>query len=145
MLRDNPYKSTLLDKTQNVGDRIVTVLWWLGYLHLPIALMLIYGCWILTTASLGRPPRFGELTESDAAYKVVHVMAISAALLIFASPILIPVALVWGFTQPFAQRPLRNATVTKRFACLSTYMAMGALVATVYFFDPFGAVVWFWD
>ena len=145
MLHENPYRSTLMSETQGAGTRVAVALWWLVYLHPTIALTLIYGCWTLTTASLGRTPGFGELPENDAAHSVVHLLAIPAALLTISGPILVPIALVWGLAQPFAQRPAGESTTTKRIACLTTYLLMLAIVASVYSSDPFGAVYWFWD
>ncbi len=136
MLHENPYRATLLSETKSAGTRIAIALWWLVYLHPAITLALIYTCWMQTTASLGRPPGFGEHPENEAAHSAVHVWAIPAALLIIVGPILIPIALMWGLAQPFAQRPPQELTITKRIACVTTYILIVAIVATVYFSDP---------
>ncbi len=145
MLDENPYRATLLSETKSAITRVVVALWWFVYLHPAISLALIYTCWMLTTTSLGRPPGFGEHPDTDAVHGAVHVLGITAALLTIAGPILIPVAFVWGFAQPFAQWPPGESTITKRIACLATYLLMLAIVMFVYSSDPFGALYWFWD
>jgi hypothetical protein len=145
MFHNNPYNATLQSETQSAGGRVVIALWWWVYLHPAITLTLIYSCWMLTTVSLGRPPGFGEHPSNDPAHTVVHALGISAALSTLVGPLLIPIGLLWGLVHPFAQRPPDGPTITKRIACLTTYVVILAIVAYIYSSDPFGAVYWFWD
>lgn len=146
MLRENPYRATLHSEPADPGarSRAVAVLWWLVYLYPAISLALIYACWMLTTVSLGRPPEFGEHPDHDVVHGLMHSLAIPAALLALAGPVLIPVGLVWGFRQPFAQR-LPNSVVRNRLACLASYLLALVAVGSVYAADPLGAAYWFWD
>ena len=104
MLRDNPYEAT--GTTEAVSGRVAfpvkTVLWWLVFLHPVITMTLIYGCWGLTTASLGRPPAFGEHPSNDAMHTLVHAVGGAAMLSLLAGPALVPIGALWSLAQPFA-------------------------------------------
>ena len=97
MLDENPYQPALFTGMINARVRFTTVLWWMIYLQPTVALALMYVCRTLTTVSLGRPPESGEHPESDLAHGVVHVRDLPAIFLILGTPILIPIALMWGF------------------------------------------------
>ena len=144
MLDLNPYRTTVLASHASSSSRFVSLLWWLVYLHPVISLTMIYVCWTLTTVSLGRPPGFGEHPDNDVVHTVMHILAIPAALLTLAAPLLVPVGLVWGLTHPFAQRHTK-VTVVNRVTCLSAYLLTLAFVACMHSSDPFGAENWFWD
>lgn len=91
------------------------------------------------------PPGFSELPDNAAAHSVLHVFVILAGLLTMAGPILIPVALVWGFVQPFANLFPQESTTGMRIARLASCLLILAIVSYVYFSDPFGAVDWIGD
>ena len=145
MFDDNPYEATSQSETQSAEGCAVTALWWWVYLHPAIALALIYSCWTITTVSLGHPPGFGEFPDNDPVRNVVYALGTLAGLSTLAGPLLIPIGLFWGLAHPFAQRPPHGPTITKRIACLTGYVAMLAIVASIHSFDPFGAIYWFWD
>ena len=152
MLDDNPYKPTLVDETKatlvdepkSSLSRFVVTLWWFAYLHPAIALALIHICWTITTVSLGRPPKFGEHPENEVAHSVLHLLDLPAVLLSLAMPILIPIALLWGFVQPFAQRIEKQMT-KKHIVCVVGHLLILAIVFAAYRYDPMGVLNWFWD
>ena len=145
MHHENPYRATLTGKTKIAGTRVATAIWWLVYLHPAISLALIYTCWMLTTTALGRPPAFGEHPKNDLSHIAVHVLKIPAAVLAIAAPVFVPLALGWGLIHPFAKRSLAETTTKNRFVCLTAYILMLAITASLYSSDPYGAVYWFWD
>lgn len=145
MHNENPYRSTLLSDTREPGIRVRIALWWLVYLHPLITLALIYACWILTTLALGRPPGFGEESESLIVHRLTYVLGATGAILTVAGPILLPLSLLWGLFQPFAERYSEGSKTTKRVMCVGTYFLMLVFVAFVCYYDPFGVLYWFWD
>ncbi len=144
MLHENPYEATVLGESKRTSTRLVAGLWWIVYLHPVISAALVYCGWILTTVSLGHPPGFGEHPDNDLAHRGVHVLGLPAALLFIASPVLIPIGLIWGFAQPFAGSAERSTT-TKRIVCLAAYVLMLVFVASLCFWDPWAVMSWFWD
>lgn len=141
---ENPYQSTPLSGATSPNRRVIRSLWWAIYLHPVIVLILLYASWTVTAAALGRRPGMGEHPENDWVHGAVHFLEISAALLTLAAPILIPFALMSALAQPFASHQMQEP-VMKRVVCLATYLLMLSVVVAVYYFDPFGAVCWFWD
>ncbi len=144
MYNDNPYTSRLLSDTREPGTRVHIAVWWLVYLHPALTLALIYACWILTTFALGRPPGFGEESGSLIVYRVTYVLGATGAILTVAGPILLPLSLLWGWCQPFAERYSDGSKTTKRVLCVGTYFLMLAFVAFVCHYDRFGVLNWFW-
>jgi|GEM_PF-1233632 hypothetical protein len=156
MLHENPYKTTSLDeralpnevavvKNANSLRGSMALLWWTFYLHPVIVLVLLYGCWTITTASLGRPPTFGESPANYVANILAFISGFGCFLFCLATPVLIPIALVWGVVHPFAQRPIGELMIAKRIFCLSTYFLILASVVFVWNSDPFRVVYWFRD
>jgi hypothetical protein len=145
MYNENPYSSTLLSETRKPGTRVRIALWWLIYLHPVITLALIYTCWILTAVALGRPPGFGEGSESLIVDSVTYVLGATGAILTLAGPVLLPISLLWGFGQPFAERYSEGSKTTKRILCVGIYFLMLVFVAFVCHYDPIRVLYWFWD
>ncbi len=127
-----------------VGLRIKAVLWWFVYLYPIIPLLLIHGCWAITTFSLGSPPVFGEIPKHDFSNAACVPLGVTAALLSVAWPLFVPTGLLWCFFQPFAQLS-KVPTIANRIVCLSIYALMLAAAAAISFRDPVGAIYWFWD
>ena len=145
MLDENPYQPVLSNGTTHTRTRIATAVWWTIYLHPAIALALVYACWTVTTVSLGRPPGFGEHPENELAHSVVHMLDACVLLLVLATPILVPIALVWGLSQPFAMSHQTESLFLMRVACLATYPLMLMAVTWVCYSDPFRVVYWYMD
>jgi hypothetical protein len=145
MRSENPYKPSVSHGPLNGGFRFTLVLWWIIFLHPAIALSLVYTCWTLTAVSLGRPPGFGEHPENGIAHSVYHAIGYPLAFLILSTPFLIPIALAWGFAQPFGVSLPVDSMARSRIAFLTAYTSILMLVAWACYSDPFGVVYWFVD
>ncbi|MCP4478408.1 MAG: hypothetical protein GY818_09980 [Planctomycetaceae bacterium] len=152
MFHENPYKTTLVSETSLLNETAVekdakeldgrlVALWWIAYLHPVIILVLVYSLWAITAASLGHPPNFGEYTDNY----LIDILGIGCFLFFLATPVLVPSMLVWGWVHPFARRPTGELIISKRIACLITYMFVCASAVILFNFDPFKVVVWLMD
>ena len=144
MLEENPYRPPLPTENKAARGRIAAVFWWMIYLHAAITLALIYACWSITTVSLGRPPGFGEHPENALAHGALHTLDLPAMLLILGTPILIPIALWRGFTQPFADMRQGEPPAQKRVACLAVYLIILAIAFSISSYDPFRVRIGSW-
>ncbi|MCA9130925.1 MAG: hypothetical protein KDB22_27765 [Planctomycetales bacterium] len=149
LIDDNPYRAGAIQVEVATWPlarrRLLTALWWLVYLHPVIVHAGILACWLITAASLGRPPKFGEHPTDPILHRLVHVLGLPIGLLILSWPVFALGGWVLSFTFPFARQYQAGSAVGLRIVCLGIHLLLMYLSIVFWINDPFRAIWWFID
>ena len=139
----NPYLSPDATESTVVRSRAKSVVWWLLYLCPVITLTLIYTAWLISFVSLGRFPAFDEHPNNAAAHTAVHLFCNLATVPFLASPLIVPVGMLWSVTQPFAQFHKADVSRFARIASPCIYLLTLIVFGATWVYDPLGTMYWF--
>ena len=143
----NPYASPSIAElsVSRIRSAIRPTLWWMVFLQPVATVTLIYVCWLVSYASLGEAPKFGEHPSTEPAHTFFHVLGTVAALSLLGSPILFVVGLGWSLAQPFATTEMENAPRSSRLLCGLAFVTMAVLSVGILYLDPWDVLYWFVD
>lgn len=147
MSQENPYTppAEAGNKALRLASPFRKVMWWSVYLYPVFTLTMIYFCWALTVASLGRRPGFGEHPNTEPAHFLYHLLSIIAGIALLASPLVILAGLSLSIALPFAKSSSEGPLLRQRIVCVLGVVTMIGVAAGLLMYDPFGIMYWFFD